>query len=498
MAINKKIAVVVRQFPPFNTETYSVSDIKALENMGFEVTIFSPRDAATANPQDIISDHGLNAKIITLLPSRKATPPDRTEKEHLLDTDNSASLLEAVECYHERPQILRILVEDNPEYKPLEQAVEFLENHGLLDKSLCLFKHDMDSLEEKPYRKKERPTKFLQSLQLAHYMCTHDIHVAYANSFATSATLAQYATTIAGTGYVFGAQGHTNDIALLSESEVLAKLDATSFLTLSSPSALEILQRKSPECKTPVDIVYRPVDLKAFQGDITRVTRKTTSPQHPFKIVCCGRMIEKKGQWYLLEAIAKLPPHLNLEVILFGDGPLREQLEAYAKELHIESKVHFRGHTMREEMGIEIRDSDLLVVPSIIPKNGNGEGFPTVIPEAGTTQIPVLATDTAAAGVLTHNVNAYIVPQHNSQLLAQAIESLIENPIQREELGRNIKTFVDSTFEPSQCRQIVRERIEQAMKAAESARSAAVEESTSRLGIKYLIAKEQSGNRYRF
>jgi colanic acid/amylovoran biosynthesis glycosyltransferase len=114
--------------------------------------------------------------------------------------------------------------------------------------------------------------------------------------------------------------------------------------------------------------------------------------QEPSKrILFIGRLVEKKGCEYLLRAMQVLQKtHPDAELTILGDGPMRPEMEALAKEL----KIHcdFRGFQPATTVRDMLQQTRLVCVPSVTAANGDSEGLPTVIAEAQAMGIPVVAS----------------------------------------------------------------------------------------------------------
>ena len=97
-------------------------------------------------------------------------------------------------------------------------------------------------------------------------------------------------------------------------------------------------------------------------------------------IVFLGRLVERKGCIYLLQAIEilhqqkRLP---NVRILICGKGPLRAQLEAYVAKHHLGSAVHFVGFVSEADKANYLATADIAVFPSLA-----GESFGIVLVEA--------------------------------------------------------------------------------------------------------------------
>ena len=114
-------------------------------------------------------------------------------------------------------------------------------------------------------------------------------------------------------------------------------------------------------------------------------------------LVFVGRLVEKKGVKYLIEAMAILRskyPQLNLVVI--GDGPLRESLAALAQTRGVSDRVRFIGSVRNEELPGYLRAAAISVMPSVVAASGDQEGLGLVAVEAQGCGCAVVASDLPA------------------------------------------------------------------------------------------------------
>ena len=134
---------------------------------------------------------------------------------------------------------------------------------------------------------------------------------------------------------------------------------------------------------------------------------------------------EAKGIGDVLQAVARLKftkTRVTLKVVGSGDIPA---FTALAKKLQIEDCVRFQGLLPHEKVLEEMRQADLVVVPS---RHEYSEGFPMTIYEALCARTPVVASDHPMFRAnLTHEVDALIFSAGNVPALAAAIERLLSD-----------------------------------------------------------------------
>jgi glycosyltransferase involved in cell wall biosynthesis len=145
-------------------------------------------------------------------------------------------------------------------------------------------------------------------------------------------------------------------------------------------------------------------------------------------LVFVGRLIPEKGADLLLEAAAALLPR-SLTVTIVGDGPMRAELEARAKNLGIQEMVCFSGAKQGGELARILNRHRIQVVPSrwqepfgIVTLEGIACGCAVVGSDGGG-----LPDAIGPCGVTFRNDNA--------SELARALGELLDDDAKRQELG---------------------------------------------------------------
>lgn len=146
-------------------------------------------------------------------------------------------------------------------------------------------------------------------------------------------------------------------------------------------------------------------------------------------LMMVGRMVEKKGFKYAIQAIKILKDQGETFFLdLYGDGKLRNDLENIVKELNLEDQIAFHGQVKNEVVFEELYSHDLLLVPSVQAKDGDREGIPQTTVEGMATGIPVIASDHAGLPELViHNKTGLQVPERDPKALSEAIERYLSN-----------------------------------------------------------------------
>jgi len=183
----------------------------------------------------------------------------------------------------------------------------------------------------------------------------------------------------------------------------------------------------------PVEVIPYAVEMPAHPA-----------VRDPATILYVGRLVERKGVAYLIDAVALLP---QSKVVLIGDGPERESLEARAKERGVTDRVVFRGWVTPEELDRAYASATAFALPAVVDKRGDTEGLGMVLMEAMSYRVPVVTT---ALGGITDIVDdtqtGMIVPPNDATALADALRRLIEDRALAERLGVNGQLAVEQRF----------------------------------------------------
>jgi len=172
--------------------------------------------------------------------------------------------------------------------------------------------------------------------------------------------------------------------------------------------------------------------------------RKLSILEDEQMILAVGRLSKEKAQIDLLRAFEKLS-HIHSEfkarLVVVGDGPERESLEAIAASLGIGARVIFTGQVKNVE--VYYAAADVLANPS------HSEGSPYVLLEAMAAGLPIVAT--AVGGVpemVENNKTALLVPAGDPQAMADAVARVLGDEQLARRLTTNASALVTTRFSP--------------------------------------------------
>jgi len=217
----------------------------------------------------------------------------------------------------------------------------------------------------------------------------------------------------------------------------------------------------------PARIVVKPnaIDTTWFP----RIERREPQTDEPFRLVCVNRIEPKKGLLYLVEAIHSLRQRgLNVELHVIGTADhgiqssqeYKHQLDESISHYNLWGKVHLEGQHNQEGVLRFLNISQVFIAPFIETDYGDKDGIPTALLEAMATGLPIVATDAGSMGeVIQHDRQGEIVPQHDSQALANSIARLLADPQRRKDLGQVASETVRQRFDVSVCEHRFHDRV---------------------------------------
>jgi glycosyltransferase involved in cell wall biosynthesis len=197
------------------------------------------------------------------------------------------------------------------------------------------------------------------------------------------------------------------------------------------------------------DVYDRPVELIPFGATIPIPDEIPPSPvSSAVRLLFVGRLVERKGVGYLLDALARARGR-GEEVVLdvVGQGPSRASLEAHASSLGVGDVVRFHGFVSEAELIRRYVDCDVFVLPAVVDAKGDVEGLGVVIIEALAYGRGVIASDAGGiTDIVEHERTGLLVPPGDADALADAIVDLSRDRERAARLGRAGRAHVQEHF----------------------------------------------------
>lgn len=133
-----------------------------------------------------------------------------------------------------------------------------------------------------------------------------------------------------------------------------------------------------------ISLVPNGVDLATFDAE-----EHTRSAGTPLRILCVARLIKRKGQHHLIEAVKRLTDDgVPVTLRLIGAGDAEDEYRELVRSFDIVDRVEFAGYVPRARIADEYAGADVFVLPSY------NEGMSVATLEAMAAGLPVVVTDT--------------------------------------------------------------------------------------------------------
>ena len=165
-----------------------------------------------------------------------------------------------------------------------------------------------------------------------------------------------------------------------------------------------------------------------------------SGPRHD--LVSVGRLTAQKNQALMIRAFARIAGETEDNLLLYGAGELREELQRLIDSLGLTERVKLMG--LSADVANTIKDAKGFVLSS------DFEGVPNALLEAMALGLPVVSTDCQGGGpamVIENSVNGLLVPRGDEKALAAAMLRLLRDPEEAERMGRAARRTAES-FRP--------------------------------------------------
>lgn len=182
------------------------------------------------------------------------------------------------------------------------------------------------------------------------------------------------------------------------------------------------------------------IDIRRFSvGDKIPVRRSLGLDPATNYLGIVATLRSWKGHLYLLEAFAQLDAP-GWKLLIVGEGPMREPIEAKVRELALEQRVQLVGQQDRPEEWM--RALDIFCLPSYA-----NEGVPQALLQAMLTGLPIVTTPVGAITEAAENeVSALVVEPRSAPALATALQRLMGDAELARALGATARLAAEQRF----------------------------------------------------
>ncbi len=149
-------------------------------------------------------------------------------------------------------------------------------------------------------------------------------------------------------------------------------------------------------------------------------------------IICVGALIERKGQRFVIDAMASLP---TATLVVIGSGGDDKMLKAQATALGVADRVRFMGALPPVVVADWLAAADVMALPS------SSEGLANAWVEALASGTPVVACDVGGVREVINCPAAGWLVDRSGPAIARAIADLVTNPPARDDVARSVADF---------------------------------------------------------
>lgn len=170
-----------------------------------------------------------------------------------------------------------------------------------------------------------------------------------------------------------------------------------------------------------------------IRNEILKTSKQIKQIRSNIRLVTLCRIEKKKGVDVLIKSMSIISKKYdNIELHIVGDGSQLENYKNLSKELDCLNKIYFHGYLKHAQAIKVLNDSDLFCFPT-----SSSEGFPKVVLEAMSCNLPIITTDVSVLPLLVGNNCGRIVEEPTPENIAEIIIELIKNPKEYNRLSTN-------------------------------------------------------------
>lgn len=174
--------------------------------------------------------------------------------------------------------------------------------------------------------------------------------------------------------------------------------------------------------RPPVEVIYLGTKESVIDENKVEILKSKYGLEHEFVIGMVGRIEDEKGQYLLIEAIAKLN-NPNIKALIIG-SPTHEEymktLQDMVKSLHIEDKIIFTGFTKDVNEHMKLCDATVLATKK--------ETFGLVVVESMRNKVCPIATNNGGPIEIIDEGESGLLFDRTAKDLAEKIDYLYNNP----------------------------------------------------------------------
>lgn len=287
-----------------------------------------------------------------------------------------------------------------------------------------------------------RSVELMQAAHLVRWANKHRIKHVHVHFGSEEANVAFLARKLGGPRYSLTL--HAFDIFRESVNRPLLveKINHSRFtITVSEFNRRFLIDEMSGVNPEKIRVNYNGVNLDRFKPNGAHRKERT--------VFSVGRLIEKKGFPYLIEAIDRLRcDHPDIRCEIAGDGRDESRLRQLIDRSGLCDRVKLLGPMGQEGVLKKMQHASCFALPCVRAKDGNTDALPTVLLESLACGCPSVSTRlSGVTEIIEHGVSGLLVEPGNSEELSRAIGQVLDDRMLAERLAEGGRARAKERFD---------------------------------------------------
>jgi glycosyltransferase involved in cell wall biosynthesis len=245
------------------------------------------------------------------------------------------------------------------------------------------------------------------------------------------------------TGFPYSFTAHARDVYQVPRSALAERIREATTVVTCCRANLDYLSQLAPEVgRRKLRVIRYGIDLETFHPAQPAATSVPL-------VLSIGRLVQKKGFSDLVEACRLLKDRgLRFRCVVYGDGPLRDELVDAVTMLDLTGDVTFAGARTQSELQAELNRAHVFALTPCVTSDGDRDGVPNALLEAMACGLPVVTT--AVNGipeVVIHDLNGLLAQPHDVPAIAEHLAALLTDEQLRQRLGSRARSEVVANFD---------------------------------------------------
>jgi glycosyltransferase involved in cell wall biosynthesis len=185
------------------------------------------------------------------------------------------------------------------------------------------------------------------------------------------------------------------------------------------------------------------------RGGVTEFGPPALPGAAELRILTVGTLQDKKGHRFLLGALRRLHDRrVPFRALIVGSGPLENDVREAIEAGRLADRVSLEPYRRHDEIQRLYREHDVFALPCIVTDDGDRDGVPVVLIEAGAAGCTLVSTPVSGIPELIEDgVSGLLVPERDEAALADALSRLAADPALRRRLADGAQAVARERFD---------------------------------------------------